>query len=138
MNCNCGPVYSPYYSCNNGCGGCGGCGGYVTLGLNVEATPTTYTNVGDVITLTYTITNTGSSILCAPIEICNNKVGTQYNIYVQLAPGAVHTSVHTYTITGQDYNMASVTFSSQVIAYIEECYYVTSNNVNTVVTRTVV
>ena len=88
------------------------------IGLTKTALPITYNAVGQVITYTYTITNTGNVTLGpAQFTISDNKIngGVAFNCgpaATTLAPGASVACTNTYTITLADLNAGSVTNSA--------------------------
>ena len=80
---------------------------------NNPADPTTYNAVGQQITYTYTVTNTGNVPIIEPITVYDNKipggsitVGTIGNL---LAQGASVQGSYTYTVTQADIDADSVT-----------------------------
>src|SRR5262249_54675795 len=71
-----------------------------TIKLEKTANPTTYNAVGQVITYTYKITNTGNVTLTGPFTITDDKEGTISPCgNGPLAPGASTTCTATHTIT---------------------------------------
>ena len=74
--------------------------GTESLGLTVSAKPTTYTKVGDVITYTYTLTNTGSLALGAT-TVTDSRLGTISGCAIAdgIAVKGSVTCSKTYTVT---------------------------------------
>jgi gliding motility-associated-like protein/uncharacterized repeat protein (TIGR01451 family) len=72
-----------------------------------SADPITYSLVGEVITYTITVTNTGN-VTVSDIDVVDDLTGDSWNI-VTLAPGAVETFIATYVITQADLDNSSVT-----------------------------
>src|SRR5207249_855672 len=80
------------------------------LSLKKTASPTTYSAVGNVITYTYTLTNSGNATLPGPFIITDNKLGTISPCGSgPLAPGASTTCTATHTITQADLDAGSIT-----------------------------
>ncbi len=84
------------------------------IGLVKSASPTTYAASGDVITYTYTITNTGNVALASTqYSVTDNKLGTfTCASPTALAVGASLTCSTTYVITAADVTSGSVTNSA--------------------------
>ena len=78
-----------------------------TVSLDKSANPTTYSAVGQMITYTYVVTNTGNTTLTGPATVADNKV-TVTCPAGDLAPGATVNCTATYTITQADINAGSV------------------------------
>src|SRR5207249_1726667 len=75
-----------------------------------SASPTTYSAVGQVITYTYTITNSGSTTLAGPFSVADNKLGTINPCGSgPLAPGASTRCTSPHTITQSDIDAGSLT-----------------------------
>ncbi|HET9520758.1 MAG TPA: hypothetical protein VFO73_06925, partial [Candidatus Limnocylindrales bacterium] len=81
------------------------------LTLDKTATPATYDSVGDVISYSYLLTNSGNVTLVAPFTITDNKATDEAcpATPTSLAPGATITCTASYTITQADLNAGSVT-----------------------------
>ena len=86
------------------------------LSLEKTATPPTYDSVGDVISYSYLVTNSGNVRLAGPVTVADNKatvtcpnVDTVGNNDSFLDPGEAVTCTATYTITQADLNNGSVT-----------------------------
>ena len=80
------------------------------LSLTKIAKPTTYTSVGQKITYTYTVTNTGT-VPIKNIKVTDDKVSVKV-VGSTLAPGRSLKGSGTYTITQADMNAGSVTNSA--------------------------
>lgn len=91
--------------------------GCITASLVKSASPNFYTAVGQVITYTYTITNTGTAPICYPIRICDDKLGGQIIPRAFIQPGASQSFIRTYTITSSDLAVQGITNTAS--AYIE-------------------
>ncbi len=78
------------------------------------ATNINFTNVGDVVDYSYTITNTGNVTISSPLSVSDNRIASA-NINCPalpvggLAPGASHICTSQYTITQADLDVGSVT-----------------------------
>ena len=79
------------------------------LSLTKSASPTVYSAVGQVITYTYVITNTGNVTLPGPFTITDNKIATVTCPTGSLAPSATRTCTGTYTIQAADMTVSSIT-----------------------------
>jgi len=78
--------------------------------LTKTASPTTYSVVGQIITYTYTINNTGNTVLTTPFTVTDNQTGTISPCgSVPLNPGASTSCTATYTIKQSDIDNGSVT-----------------------------
>jgi uncharacterized repeat protein (TIGR01451 family) len=80
-----------------------------SLTLTKSAFPTTYSTVGQTITYTYVVTNSGNVDISGPITVTDNKIGTVTISSSSLAVGASGSGTATYTITQADLNNSSVT-----------------------------
>ncbi len=79
--------------------------------LTKTAAPSSYDSVGDVITYTYTIANTGNTNLTA-ITVTDNKIVGTISVPIPsggLAPGGTAAVTATYNITQSDIDAGSVT-----------------------------
>ena len=96
-------------------------------GLTIEklASPSTYSDVGDLIVYTYKVTNKGNLTITAPITVTDNKTGT-INITENLGPGQNISVNSTYDITYKDLNEGYVTNSAFAIGKLE-CLQIVSN-----------
>ena len=78
------------------------------LTLVKTATPATYDAVGDVISYSYVVKNTGNVTLAGPVTVTDDKA-TVTCPAGGLAPGASMTCTASYTITQGDLDAGSVT-----------------------------
>jgi uncharacterized repeat protein (TIGR01451 family) len=83
-----------------------------SLSLVKTASPTTYDEVGDIISYSYLVTNTGNVTLAGPVTVTDDKA-TVTCPAGGLAPGAQMTCTATYTITQADLNSGSVKNTAQ-------------------------
>ena len=80
------------------------------LALEKTASPSTYNAVGDLITYSYLLTNTGNVTLAAPFTVTDDKTAvTCPAVPASLAPNATLTCTATYTITQADLDSGFVT-----------------------------
>ncbi len=80
-----------------------------------SASPTTYSTVGQTITYTYTVTNSGNANIKGPINIIDSRINGSILIpNTDLAPGQSITGTSNYSITQEDINSGSVTISVYV------------------------
>ena len=96
-----------------------------SLNIDKTSSPSTYSDVGDLIVYTYKITNNGNVIITAPITVTDNKTET-INITENLGPGQSVLINSTYTIKQKDINAGYVTNSVFVMGKFE-CLTVVSN-----------
>jgi uncharacterized repeat protein (TIGR01451 family) len=93
--------------------------------------PTTYNAVGQTITYTYTVTNSGNVNITAPISVIDNKIATS-PITIQsngtLSPGNCISGTATYTITQADLDAGYVTNQAFATGSFNQ---VTINSINT-------
>ena len=79
------------------------------LTIQKSASPTSYDDIGQTITYTYKVTNSGNVDISAPITVTDDKFGT---VPIQnsgtLSPGSSVTGTATYKITDADINTGSV------------------------------
>lgn len=90
--------------------------GFISASLNKTVSPSFFSAVGDVITYSYTINNTGSDIICDPIMICDDQLGTQFIPRSFICPGKSQTFTRTYTIQTSD--LSNQTIKNTAVAYI--------------------
>jgi hypothetical protein len=83
------------------------------LTITKAASPSSYDHIGELITYTYTVKNTGNVDISAPITVTDDKAAT---VPIQnsgiLSPGSSVTGSATYKITDSDINTDSVTNSA--------------------------
>jgi hypothetical protein len=79
------------------------------LSLVKTAAPTTYSKVGDKISYSYVIRNTGNVALSGPFTVTDNKATVTCPTTASLAPGASITCSASYTITAADVTAGKVT-----------------------------
>ena len=88
-----------------------------SISLSKSAAPTTYNTVGQVITYTYTITNTGNVTLTGPFSVTDNKTGTISPCGSgPLAPAGTTSCTATYSVTQADINAGSITNTATATA----------------------
>jgi uncharacterized repeat protein (TIGR01451 family) len=81
------------------------------ISLTKTVNPTTYSALGQVITYTYVVRNTGNVTLTGPFSITDDKLGTfNCGSAIIYAPNATATCTHAYTVQASDLN-ASFTAS---------------------------
>lgn len=107
-DCECDCI--EYYPCLRVKCGC------ISATLEVTAEPEFFTGVGEVITYLYTITNTGTAIINYPVQICDDRLGSQFN-QVCIMPGCSQTLTRTYTVGVDDLRVGSLT--NKAVAYIQ-------------------
>ena len=83
-----------------------------TFSINKSADPTTYDSVGQIITYTYNITNSGNVNITGPIKVVDNKTGTINVTEENLIPGQSILANATYIVTQEDLNAGSITNSA--------------------------
>ncbi len=77
-----------------------------------SASPITYSTVGQTITYTYTVTNSGNVNIKGPINIIDSHINEPISIpNTDFAPGQSITGTSNYSITQEDINSGSVTIS---------------------------
>jgi LPXTG-motif cell wall-anchored protein/uncharacterized repeat protein (TIGR01451 family) len=87
---------------------------YAAIDLDKSASPTTYTVAGEVVTYTYTITNSGNTVLGpSQFEVDDDRIdgGTPFDCgaaNTTLAIGASVTCSATYTVTAADVSAGSI------------------------------
>ena len=86
-----------------------------SIGIEKTASPTTYKAVGDVITYTYVVSNTGNTDLAGPVTVTDDKA-TVTCPAGDLLIAASMTCTATYVITAADVNARSVTNTAQAHA----------------------
>jgi hypothetical protein len=78
------------------------------LGLTKTPSPTTYDHVGQVITYTYTLTNTANVTLSGPFTVTDDKTTVTCPSTATLDPGTSVTCTATYAITQVDLDAGQV------------------------------
>lgn len=79
-----------------------------SLALTKSVSSATYSSVGDVLTYTYELRNTGSVTLYAPFSVSDDKLGTLSGSATTLLPGATTTITETHTITQADLDAGEI------------------------------
>ena len=92
-----------------------------TLHLSKSASPATYNTVGQAITYTYTVKNSGNVTLTGPFMVSDNRIGSPAGTPFAcgsgaLVPNQTLTCSATYTITQADIDAGSVTNTASVSA----------------------
>lgn len=105
--CDCIEYY-PYLRVKCGC---------ASATIAVQAAPEVYTAAGQVITYTYTITNTGTVPITGPLQICDSRLGGQIIPCTLICPSQSVSFTRTYTILPQDLQSAEII--SMATAYIQ-------------------
>ncbi|HEX8911398.1 MAG TPA: hypothetical protein VF796_03485, partial [Humisphaera sp.] len=110
--------------------------GYTTtaapLTLVVTASPTTYSQAGDVIRYSYVITNTGGAALTGPFTVSDSRVTNVSCVpTLSLSPGATDTCSGSLTVLASDVSAGSITTTAT--AYNAGHQYA-SNHARTTVT----
>lgn len=92
-------------------------GCYIQATLEVTVDTNSYLTVGQIITFTYKLTNTGNICLNFPVLIIDNIFGC-FTVCPSLCPcGGTETFIKTYTVTIADISRKSI--SSKATAYIQ-------------------
>ena len=79
------------------------------LGLTKSASPTNYSKVGDAVSYSYVVKNTGNVTLAGPFTVNDDKVGAVSCPAGSLAPNATVTCTASYTIMQADLDAGSIT-----------------------------
>ncbi len=79
------------------------------LTIRKSSTDTTYAAVGEVLSYTYEVENTGNVTLTGDISVVDDKIGTFVCFSGNLVPGGVESCVETYTVTQADIDNGEVT-----------------------------
>ncbi|MDY9928170.1 PGF-CTERM sorting domain-containing protein, partial [Methanosarcina sp.] len=82
---------------------------FPVLIIGKSASPTTYSTVGQIITYTYTVTNSGNVNITGPITVTDSTLGTVNITAGDLIPGQSVTGTANYTITQADLDAGSIT-----------------------------
>lgn len=101
-----------------------------------SANPATYSAVGNAITYSYTITNTGTSTLTPPFTVTDDKVTPTCTPPTSLAPAASFTCTAAYAITQADLDAGSITNNVTATGQDADGDMVTSNSDSQTVTAT--
>ena len=108
----------------------------VALLLDKSAAPSTYSAVGQVISYSYVLTNTGNVTMSGPFSVTDDKADAECpETPASLAPGESITCTALYTITQADLNSGSVTNVARGRGYDGAENAVESNEDTTTVTR---
>ncbi len=78
------------------------------LTLVKSASPQSYDQVGDVISYSYKVTNTGNVTLPGPFTVADNKVTVTCPATLSLAPGAFITCTASHTVTQADLDAGQI------------------------------
>ena len=100
------------------------------LSITKTASPTFYLNAGDTITYSYTVTNTGTSILYAPFAVVDTKLpglDCSSTAPSNLNPGQSFPCTGTYTVQSVDITNTFITNQAHATAQDSTGYPVTSN-----------
>jgi uncharacterized repeat protein (TIGR01451 family) len=73
-----------------------------------SASPTTYDQVGDLITYTYTVTNTGNVTVLGQITVTDDRLTVTCPPTASLAPGASLECTATHLVTQADLDAGSI------------------------------
>lgn len=111
-----------------------GCG-VLSVFLTRSSTPTFFTNAGQIITLNYTIINTGSAPISYPIGINDQLIGQQFVQPLLLAPGQSQTASFSYTVTANDVAKGTITSAATAIVLISDKVWLVSVPTNITITN---
>lgn len=111
--------------------------GFISASLTKTASPSTYSTAGQVITYSYVITNTGNEPLCAPIQICDDRLGGIYIIPTSIAPHGSFTYNLSYTITTADLLASSIVNTATARLLIEHRRHLCTNAASATITNTI-
>lgn len=110
--------------------------GVYQYSLTITASPTNYDTIGQVITITSTITNTGTLCLQGNLRICNSLFGVKVYDCITLAPSASRSFLNTYTISNADILIPQLTVLTESVFDIKCKRSLKSNSVTTILTNT--
>ena len=108
--------------------------GCISANLAKSANPTSYTGAGQSITYSYTITNTGTAVICDPIQICAHKLGGWQIPCSYIAPCSSQTFTRVYTTTDADTTAGSITNTAVAYIQVKKCKYVCTPQASTTIT----
>lgn len=111
--------------------------GCLAATLEKTAEPNLYSAAGQVITYFYTITNVGNVPIQAPIQICDDKLGTQIINCTLIWPGQSATFYRTHTITTLDLEVSEVTNASVAFIKVKKHKWLITNPAESTITRVV-
>lgn len=94
--------------------------GCISASLQVTTEPTVFTTVGQVITYIYTVTNTGNAIINDPIQIVDDRLGTQFS-QAYIMPGGSQSFSRTYTVGAADLTAGSLTNNATAYIQVKRC-----------------
>ncbi|AKB20952.1 DUF11 domain-containing protein [Methanosarcina sp. WH1] len=103
------------------------------LTIEKSAAPTNYSEVGQNITYTYNVTNSGNVNITAPINVTDDKLGVIPLTSGILIPGQSESITWDYTITQSDLNNGSVT-NTAFVSGLFAGNFTNSTSVNATVT----
>lgn len=91
--------------------------GTISAVLTKAVAPYFFTTIGQVITYSYTVTNTGTAAIYGTIQICDSRLGTQIIPCTYIPPCLSQTFTRTYTTVASDLMTPYIT--NTAIAYIQ-------------------
>lgn len=100
--------------------------GVLSATLTLSADKNSYIAVGDVITYTYTLKNTGAVVISGPIQIEDTFLGGQLIQNAYIYPGTSQSYVRRYVVTSQDLLNKSITNSATSFYMYSKCVYLVS------------
>lgn len=109
--------------------------GSLSMSLVKTSSPKFYTFIGEIITYSYVITNTGTIPINLPIEIKDNKLGTQVIAYPSILPGMSQTFTRTHPITANDLQVESITNTASAAIRIDRKRSLCSNTSSVTITQ---
>lgn len=101
--------------------------GCMSATLAITASTGTYSTLGQVITYTYTISNTGTVPINNQIQINDSRLGTRYLPCTYIGCGMTGNFPRTYNITSADLAATSLTNNATAFIHAKRCKYVCTN-----------
>ena len=108
--------------------------GFITACISKEVDPLFFTAAGQIIKYFYTITNTGTDTIKSPIQICDDKLGSQIIECVCIPPCESRVFTRTYTITAADLTTPSITNTATAFIKVKKRKWVITQQSQSTVT----
>lgn len=106
--------------------------GIITAALSATASPAQVTAVGQIITYSYTITNTGSDMIRYPIKLID-RTGKE-NFCAMIAPYSSQTFTSTYVVLASDITAGTIVNTAKAFVVVCEGIWVCTNEVSIITT----
>ena len=115
-----------YYKYESNCG-------TLAISLTATASPASYANIGDIILLTYVVTNTGTVAINGEILLDSTVAKTL--VKASLGPGQSKTILQGFSVDSTQISQPFITVRARAKIHIKKCKFLVSDWISTTITN---